>query len=506
MKLGITTILIASAITAAISHAALADCIIVEAHIGERPADADEILNPFKEPLKAIGCRDARDVVQDIESVSRPGMQTDPDTFKRYDRDVREGFQKYNEGDYDAAIEILGRLVAIAEDNPAALVGQPVLRSSHRLALVGLAMAHRKLSLKAESEADAAESAARRKARKDATELLSKASAARARAAEQMKLAKEHMGSVVRTFGTRDIQRSEFGGETFDFYEQVKKELTAQGVAALEFELDDSSGVLYVNGEYVDVGKINMNVLPGPTSILIRWGAGPSATARFYRQRLHNGLYVLRTTRRFEEALHTGPDWCCMLYPSVASRDKYIKYDMVHFGSSVNDRIVVLGIHPGTKSGPRSVVGQVHGLGSLEAKQRIRVLLEPAPPGRQERIEVGKYWAGQRDDAPDQSTRAAAWARSVGSPAGLKLSLAGAGLASGLVGGYLLYSRGACGAAEACPQITKLGGGILIGTAAIALGTAIYFEVRDRRRQSRVNDLLVSLHYGTVSIGWSRLY
>ena len=405
MRLGVTIFI--AVFVAAVPQVAAADCLIVEAHVGERPTDADEILNPFKEPLKAAGCRDARDVVQDLEDISRPGMQVGLDTLKSYEDDVREGFQKYRDGDYDAAIEILKRLVILAENNPAALVGQPGLRTSHRLALIGIAMAHRKLSQKAESEADAA-AALGRKARREAAQLLGKAAAARARAAEQMKGAKELMGSVARTFGTREIQRSEFGGETFDFYEQVKKELLKQGMAELEFALDDPSGVLYVNGEYVDVGKINLKVIPGPTSILLRWGSGPNAIVRYYRKELRYGVYVLYTTRRFEEALHTGPDWCCMRYPSATSQDTHLKYDLGRF-ARMNDRIVVMGIHPGTKSSPRSVVGQVHTGEFIEAQRRVRVLLEPTPPRRQHRIEVGKYWAGQRDDVPDQSDHAAAW-------------------------------------------------------------------------------------------------
>jgi hypothetical protein len=503
MKLGITTMLIAAMTAVALSRAALADCLIVEAHVGERPADADEILEPFKEPLKAIGCRDARDGAQGFEHVSRPGMQVAPDTFKNYDQEVREGFQKYSEGDYDAAIELLERRVRLAEDNPAALVGQPGRRSSHRLALVGLAMAHRKLSQKAESEAETAEALVRRRGRQEAADLLVKVEVARARAAEQMKLAKERMGNVVRSFGTREIQRSEFGGETFDFYQQVKHELNAKGTTTLEVNLDDPSGVLYVNGEFADVGKINMQVLSGPTSVLVRWGSGPRALVRFYRPTLQIGLYLTYLTRRFEEALHTGPDWCCILYPSVTSWDQHLGYDIVHFGRQA-DRIVVLGIHPGTKSNPRSVVGRVYGLGSDGAKRHVRALLEPVLLRRQERIEVGKYWAGQRDDVPDQSARVTAWAPSVSSPR-LKLGLAGFGIVGGIVGGYLIYVEAGCGN-SGCAPLPQIGSGLLLGAAGLALGTAIYLEVSDRRRRSRINDLLLTFQHDSVTIGWSGLY
>jgi hypothetical protein len=506
MRSGIIPALIVALVIASASRVVLADCLIVEAHVGERPLDADEILEPFKEPLKAIGCRDAREVVQGLEKVSRPGMQVDPDTLKKYEHDVNEGLQKYRDGDYKTAIELLGPLVTTAENNPAAFVGQPGLRSSHRLALVGISMAHRKRSQKAESQADAVEALARSRRRKEAAELLNQATEARARAGEQMERAKELMGSVVRTFGTREIQRSEFGGETFDFYEQVKKELHAGRKAEMTFRLDDRSGVLYVNGEYADVGEIDMKLLPGPNTILIRWGSGPNAVVRFYRYVLQRyGYYLSHTTRRFEEILHTGPDWCCMLYPSTASLDWHLKYDIVRFGSG-NDRIVVMGIHPGTKSSPRSVVGQVHGLGRAAPTRRVRVLLQPTRPPRQHRVEVGRYWADQRDDLPDQSENAAAWARSVGAPLSLKLSLAGVGLASGIVGGYLGSVRGACGMALECPRATQISGGLLMGVGALALGTAIYFEVRDRRRLNRVNRLLFSVQRDSISVGWAWSY
>jgi hypothetical protein len=120
----------------------------------------------------------------------------------------------------------------------------------------------------------------------------------------------------------------------------------------------------------------------------------------------------------------------------------------------MQNRVVVLGIHPRTNDTPRFVVGQVYGLGDTKAKRRVRVILEPTLPSRQERIEVGKYWVDQRRDVPSQRDRAAAWVRSIGAPLALKLTLAGTGLASGVAGGYLLHER--CGAAEGCAQATKI--------------------------------------------------
>jgi hypothetical protein len=501
--------LVGMAIAVAVPRVALADCLIVEAHVGERPADADEILEPFKEPLKAMGCRDAREVVHELENVSRPGMQVDSDTLKTYEDKVRDGFQKYRDLEYEAAIKVLEPLVKIAEDNPAAMVGQPNLRSSHRLALIGMAMAHRKQSLQAASEADAAERLARsRKARKqEAAELIDQAAKARTHAAELMKRATELMGGVARTFSTREIQRSELGGETFDFYEEAKKELHARGLVKLKFLLDDASGILYVNGEYADVGKIDMEVLPGPTSILIRWGSGPNATVRFYRRTLRSGVQVTHARRRFEETLHTGRDWCCLLYPSIAIRDEHIGYDVSPFNRG-DDRVMVMGIQPGTKGSPRTVIGQVHGLGDIDkAKRRVRLPVEPVLPRRQYRIEVGKYWAGQRDDVPRPGPEDAAWARSGQTSLALKLSLVGAGIASGLVGGYLLHQRNACGMVEGCARTTKIGGGMLIGAGAVALAAAVYLQVRDRRRQRIVNEgLSLALGQGTMNIGWSRSF
>jgi hypothetical protein len=509
----VAAVFVQATIAMAESRVARAECLILEAHVGERPADADEILEPFKEPLKAKGCRDARDVVHDREDISRPAIRVSPATLKTYEHDAREGFQKYSDGDYDAAIEVLGRLVAIAEDSPGALVGKPSLRTAHRLALIGMAMAYRKLALKAASEADAAESVVRSKrAQREAAELVARAGEARGRAEELMKRAKDRMESVVRIFGAREVQRSEFGGETFDFYELVKKELHARRKTVLEFHLnDDPSGVLYVNGEYADLGTINMEVLSGPTTILIRWGTGANAILRFYRRVLSpGGLYVLRTTRRFEEALHTGTDWCCMLYPSTASRDEHLETDLVRILKTSDDTAVVMSIQPRSKGSPRSVIGQVHNGRDFVGARRVRVSLEPGLglPSRQERIEIGRYWAGQRYGylGPNVEVDVGAEARArAGSPSWTRgLALAGAGIAAGTAGGYLLHGQSTCAREDGCRDIIKLGGSaVLLCVGAFALGAAS-FELIDAWRSSRGNaGLSFTLRPDTATIGWA---
>ena len=311
--------------------------VLQAAHIvtPETECSTHYFFSTIKRALQANGCRDATELVANLESISRPAPAVDTDTATAYERTARDGFQNYIDGDPEVAIKMLEKLVATLDGNPRVVVDYPNLRASHRLALVGLAMAHRKLAEKADADAITLENDAR-KHKRNQQKLAAVGAAleeAKAQGAGHVKQAREFMATLTRTFADRDIQRSEFGGDTFDFFEEVKRELSTEGKAELTFTLDDdSSGVIYVNGEYANVGKIDAIKVPqGPTTILVRWGSGPSTTARFYRGVLQNGPYVRRTERRFEQVLHTGPDWCCYAYPAIESRDQHLDRDIVPF-------------------------------------------------------------------------------------------------------------------------------------------------------------------------------
>lgn len=485
------------------------DCTIIEAHPGERPADADEILAPFKQPLLDQGCRDAADVVSEWESVSRPGKDADPAVWKTYEQDVRSGYQKHVDGDHEGAIEALDPLAQLAEGNSQVLTEQPSIRTAQRLALVGLAMAHFKLAQRATQEADAADADAKRKrkAKKldEAARREAEAEAARVLAGQEEAKAREAMIDVVRFFETREIQRSEFGGETFVFYEEVKEQLAGQRRAELTVELDDPSGVIYLNGEYADVGRLDAKVAQGWSTIVVRWGAGEDAIVRQFRRELRNGYYGIRASRRFEEDLHTGPEWCCFRYADAADRDEHLASDIDQI-IDTGHRIVVVGIETGSRG---AVVGAVYARGAdgaLAETRRMRVPLSSKPDPERAK-EVGEFWAGLRDEIDGADSAPRSGSRRSGRT--LTYALGGAGLAALVAGGTLVWldGRPTCDAPEStCPREydTKVTGAVLVGTGIVVVGVAALLELhRWRQGSGGSGGVSVAVTSDGFAVGWA---
>lgn len=334
---------LSSAIVLCAARAEAANCVIVEAHATERPDQADLILKPVKDALHASGCTEAVAMLDELDALSRPAPPVDADAAKVIASEAKEGFQKYVEGDYDGAMERLLPLVTKLDANPRIEADHPDARAARRLALVGLAMTHRKLGERSDARVKALEP--ERKSTRDAAKAAKLAATIEEEKtkfdANQL-LSRQYMESVVQWFGdSAPIERGQFGAETFDFFSEAKRDAASAKRATVDVRLD-GGGVIYINGEYANVGKLAKQVPSGSTSILIRWGEGPNGrdVSRFYRRTLRPGdRYDLVTSRALEEAVHTK-DWCCFQFKDSTERERELLPATVRVSAS---RTVVLG-------------------------------------------------------------------------------------------------------------------------------------------------------------------
>src|SRR5687768_3612988 len=84
--------------------------IVVEAHAGPRPADADRLLAPVLAELRRNGFAGPRVAAERIDDVlSRSGRAAGDEQVAGALRAVEAGYKKFLSGDFDAAIQEIDR-------------------------------------------------------------------------------------------------------------------------------------------------------------------------------------------------------------------------------------------------------------------------------------------------------------------------------------------------------------------------------------------------------------
>ncbi len=108
--------------------------IVVEVYVGKRPPDADRLIGPVIQALRASGARaGVRAVGDEYEaSQSRPGVAVDQAALDGRPELVNRGFEAWTEARFAEATSMLGRAVTSAEHAPAALIMDGDLRGAFR--------------------------------------------------------------------------------------------------------------------------------------------------------------------------------------------------------------------------------------------------------------------------------------------------------------------------------------------------------------------------------------
>jgi hypothetical protein len=192
---------------------------VLESYPGVRPGDAESLLEPLMRELSDRGFSVGPDSLGNaVEGeLSRSGRILSSRELSTARGLVDQGWSQWVDGDFSGAAQTLSSALELFRSAPATIARDQSQRDPMRRALVGLALANKRLGNAAE--------------------------------------ATSAMAEVVRSFPDRAIDKGTFGPEAKSFYEKVQADMKQRGKGSLRVEVDDSNAVVFVNERYITLGS-----------------------------------------------------------------------------------------------------------------------------------------------------------------------------------------------------------------------------------------------------------
>lgn len=332
------------------------EVIVLESWDGERPADADRLLSPLHAELSAGGYVTEPETLgpRIDRTLSEPGGLMTSAELAEATRLADDGYARYLHGDFAPAAELCADAVARFRRSPATLAQDQGRRELELKALVGLALAHKRLG-HAEEAAGA-------------------------------------MAEVVRSFRDVPFNRGLFGPEAHDLHRAVKAELEQQRSGALRIDVDDDSVVVFLNGKFEVVGDAFLPALPpGRYRVYVQKGTVPG---RQHVVDVAGGAEArLAVTWELEAALRSGASSVGFQYGDPADRERLEAGHATLVARALGATgVVVVGIRE--YEGRRSIVGVFLSVDSGRPARIGALAVEPAEPGADLVRALGRFLAG----------------------------------------------------------------------------------------------------------------
>jgi hypothetical protein len=275
-----------------------------------------------------------------VETLSRPSAPLGDAELAEIRSAVEVGWQHWTAGEYAKAVESLSPAVAKLQASPAVVAQQTPVRDQLYKALIGLAMANKRLGNQDE--------------------------------------ARQHMAAVARGFTDRGVSRAQFGPEVHDFFRKIQAELAAQGTGSLRIEVDDPAAVIFLDERYEAVGSVSRSdLLPGTYRVYVRKGDSPG--------RVHDvtvspsGMTELRITWQLEAALRSGPGFVGLELADAGARERLEPRVASALARLLGASGVVV-ITIGPYQGRRALTASLLSVESGKPYRAAVVALEPARP------------------------------------------------------------------------------------------------------------------------------
>jgi len=215
VALGAGLLMRSSPATAQGSQAA-ADGLVIEVYTAEdparRPPEAESILNPLFEELQSRGFDSRGRLGADVSRVWPGGLEVSEDDVENLGAIVNAARSAYSGGRWSAAETEYQRALDIAWQAPTAVIGNDARLELIYKALLGRAMALKRLG----------------KDHEPAAELM--------------------VEEAIRAFP--GLEPSRYGAEVVAFWQKVRNRLAAEGTGTLVVECSDPSAVIFVNLNY----------------------------------------------------------------------------------------------------------------------------------------------------------------------------------------------------------------------------------------------------------------
>lgn len=445
--------------------------IVLESYTGEKPAEASQLLSPL---LAELGQNKFLAGYEGVgrnfeEHVSRPAMSEArlPGDFVKQ---VETGYSAWASGQFNEAVEILGKMIRAARENPGAFARSPELRDAMLKALIAHALSTAKIGDTSGAE--------------------------------------QTLFEIVRSYPNATLPRGTYGQQAVSDFDAARKKL-GNKLGTLTVNVDLPAQV-YVNERLVSSGKvITESLLPGDYRVFVMF---ESRLSRVHKVTIKaNSPTILTIDSGFEAAVRTTAMHTGFQFASKEDRVKNEAKYAQQFGEAIDAAgIVVAGIDQDKK---RSVVigVLVNRLNAAELK-RAHVALEPDPSPDKLRA-LATFLVGTGTAAPEGVDVISAEAmqvsdgkggfiyRDVPGPVqpmwkGWKYVTGGAAVVGLGLGAVFLYydGKGTCPAHDStCGDVYQLKpqGFVSIGAGAALAGVTIYLFVRERGEAKKTRSAFV---------------
>ena len=346
-----------AAIAALASPAAAGDPIAVEAYLGgERPPDADELLNPLHDALKQRGFVVRRQLVDAVErAVSRGTVDLTAGATLEAARRVDRGYEHFIQGEYGEAAAEMEQAIAIYEQAPGQMSREATLRDRHFMALVVLARSYDVIGLK-----------------EDAFRVMS---------------------TVVRFFRDRPVTTREYDPRVVELFRKVKSALAQQGTGTLEIRVDDPTALVHVDHVPVGTGPVVRveGLLAGPHTLHMAKGDRPGRARTV--QVVPRETTVVSVSWQLEGMLISGRDHVALCLAATAEpRDEVAA--ATRLGRALHAKSVIL-VSIREIDGKRSVTGLAIQIES-QTRTFAAVQVEPIAPAASTLSNLGALLAGDK--------------------------------------------------------------------------------------------------------------
>jgi hypothetical protein len=259
--------------------------IVLESYVGQRPADAEAIMEPLLDELDARGfvARPASVLERVGGRAPRPGTLDQSRTAAEITQPADAGYVAYTRGRFAEAEAVLTLAIRQIHRNPALLVLDTNNLDATFKILVALALSQAK-------RGDTGGSVAT-------------------------------MIELIRTFRSQPITRSAYGPDAEQFYRAVWKQVQAMGRGQLAITSDNEQAVVFVNGQIRGLGKALLaDLVPGVYRVFVQV---PGTTGRQYEVEVYaNELAELHIEWELDSSLWMTDRWLGLVFATEAERAK----------------------------------------------------------------------------------------------------------------------------------------------------------------------------------------
>ncbi|HEU4735209.1 MAG TPA: hypothetical protein VFT22_45270 [Kofleriaceae bacterium] len=419
--------------------------IVLEAHVGQRPGNADAIMAPLYDELEARGfaARPASILPWIGPRAPRPGALDRGLTAAQLHEAADAGFAAYTRGKFAEAAAALGHALDQVHHHPALLVLDTTHLAATFKILVGLALSQARLGDGAGSTAT--------------------------------------MLELIRTFRGQPITRADYGPLAEQLYRAAARQVRAMARGELAITVDHDQAVIFVDGQIRGVGKAALgDLIPGVYRVFVQV---PATAGRLYElEVVANQRTSLHVDWELDSSLWVSERWIGFLFAGEADRVRQAGLaGKLARRWSDGDLIAVVGT--AQRRGRPSVTGTLYDLGGNVVRSAVVVLddadgldASPGPDGGAGGGGGAGSDGGEGSDAPDGA-------------GGLKLRALARFLDDGIAGdGVSEVADAAPVAARSSPGPIRPSSGasllvsqllVSAGTAALVAGGVLYALDRD---------------------------